>query len=391
MRGEPSIRPPKKRRSALRLGTTALLISTAIHLGLTPAYGSFDSSLSEETVGPSSFEELTAQAEQKEAIATLATEEVSGGETMVIPMGNAVGIKLFSDGVVVVGLSQIETGNGTTTPAKDCGLQAGDIITHINSQEVDSIEDVMAVLTALEDSQMTIRAIRDDSEIQLTTQAVQCSTDGTYKLGAWVRDSMGGIGTMTYYDPATNTFGALGHGINDADTTQQMPLLTGSILPAEVTAVTPGTCGTPGSLHGAFDTSTDLGLLTANTDHGIFGQLDCESMIEGMVAIPVATADEITTGSATILSNIEGNDVVEYDVEITKLYSTSSDDPRDLLITVTDPDLLQITGGIVQGMSGSPILQNGKIIGAVTHVFINDPTQGYGISMETMMGGTAVS
>lgn len=377
----------RRHKGYVRLGATALFLSTAFHFGVAPTCGAFFSGDTQDAIGPTSFDQLQKVAEQQTASVVVTTSGEIGSDKMIIPMGKAVGIKLYSDGVVVVGLSPIETSGGTTAPAKDCGLQAGDIITHINSQEVDSIEDVTAVLCTLEDSQMTIRAIRDEEEIQLTTQAVQCSTDGSYKLGAWVRDSMGGIGTMTYYDPETNTFGALGHGINDMDTTQQMPLLTGSILPAEVTAVTQGTSGSPGSLHGAFDTTTDLGTLTANTDHGIFGQLDCEAMVEGMVAIPVATASEVTTGPATILSNVGGNDVAEYQVEITRLYSTTTSDGRDLLITITDPDLLATTGGIVQGMSGSPILQNGKVVGAVTHVFVNDPTQGYGILMERMLAG----
>lgn len=376
----------KEPANKMRQIAAMFLLTMALQLSLSPAYGTF--AYEAEAVGPTSFEVLREQYKDDATTETMASDCETGGEHMVIPMGKAVGIKLFSDGVVVVGLGQIETTQGTTTPAKDCGLQPGDIITHINSEEIDSIEDVMAVLCSMEDSQMTIRAIRDEGEIQLTIQAVQSAEDGTYKLGAWVRDSMGGIGTLTFYDPQTNTFGALGHGINDVDTLQQMPLLSGSILPAEVTAVTQGTCGTPGSLHGTFDTTVDLGTLTANTCHGIFGQMESQETLHLQDAIPVASGDEVTTGAATILSNIAGNDVVEYEVEITRRYATN-DDGRDLLITITDPDLLAVTGGIVQGMSGSPIIQNGKLVGAITHVFVNDPTQGYGILMETMLETTA--
>ena len=164
----------------------------------------------------------------------------------VVPVGRAVGIKLFSDGVVVVGTSEIDTQAGMVNPAKECGLKEGDVITHINSTEVDTIEEVSALLQELEGETMSIRAIRNEEQVQLTAQAVLCSADGEYKLGAWIRDSMAGIGTVTFYCPQTGAFGALGHGINDVDTSLLMPLESGSILPATVSGVDKGQCGTPG-------------------------------------------------------------------------------------------------------------------------------------------------
>jgi stage IV sporulation protein B len=302
----------------------------------------------------------------------------------VIPVGRAVGIKLFSDGVVVVGTSEVTTEDGTADPAKACGLKEGDIITHINATEVDSIEEVSALLQELEGAPMSIRAVRGDKQVQLTAQAVFCPDDQSYKLGAWIRDSMAGIGTVTYYDPDTQTFGALGHGINDVDTALLMPLASGSILPAWVTGVQKGEAGTPGQLKGAFDTSSTLGLLQANTSGGVFGALDDESWVSG-TAVPVASREEIHTGTATILANISGDEVGEYEIEITRIFKESEDDCRDYTITVTDPQLLEATGGIVQGMSGSPILQDGKFIGAVTHVLVDDPTCGYAISAQRML------
>ena len=281
-------------------------------------------------------------------------------ERTVIPMGRAVGIKLFSDGVMVVGFSEV----------------AG---------EVDSIEEVQSVLQEVGGKPMSIRAVRDDKTVQLTAQAVQCGSDGQYKLGAWIRDSMAGIGTLTFCEPATGRFGALGHGINDVDTAQLMPLQSGSIMYSEVTDVKKGEKGAPGELHGAFQVNRDLGELYANTASGVFGRLEDGTLTDGLEPVPVAERKEVKTGAATILSNIAGDQVEEYQVEIIRVYPANGADTRNLMLKVTDPRLLETTGGIVQGMSGSPILQNGKLVGAVTHVLVNDPTQGYGILAENML------
>lgn len=184
----------------------------------------------------------------------------------VIPMGRTVGIKLFSDGVMVVGFSEVSAAGGSSAPARECGLREGDIITHINSAEVDTIEEVQSVLQQVGGEKMSIRASRDGKQLQVTAQAVQCSADGQYKLGAWIRDSMAGIGTMTYYDPGTGVFGALGHGINDVDTALLMPLQSGNIMYSEVTDVKKGESGAPGELHGAFQVDRDLG--DAARQHG---------------------------------------------------------------------------------------------------------------------------
>lgn len=303
----------------------------------------------------------------------------------VIPMGRTVGIKLFSDGVMVVGFSAVDATDGAHTPAQDCGLKEGDIITHINREEVDSIEDVQSVLQTVAGQSMSIRALRDDRTIQLTAQAVQCSSDGQYKLGAWIRDSMAGIGTLTFCDPDTGVFGALGHGINDVDTAKLMPLQSGSILYSEVTDVQKGQKGAPGQLQGVFQTDRDLGELYANTTGGVFGTLAGEELTAGLEAVPVADRSQVRTGPAVIRSNIAADQVKDYDVEIVRIYPQGENDTRNLMLKVTDPELLEATGGIVQGMSGSPILQDGRLVGAVTHVLVNDPTQGYGILIENML------
>ncbi len=302
----------------------------------------------------------------------------------VVPVGRAVGIKLFSDGVVVVGTSEIATEAGSVNPAKDCGLKEGDIITHINSTEVDTIEEVSALLQELEGEAMSIRAIRDDKQVQLTATAALCSADGAYKLGAWIRDSMAGIGTVTFYCPDTGAFGALGHGINDVDTALLMPLDSGSILPATVAGVEKGRAGDPGQLQGVFDTDSTLGLLRANTSGGVFGVMADSSWVEGS-PVEAAAREAVRPGEAAILCNVSGDQVEEYAVRIEKVFPQREDDCRDYLIKVTDPRLLEATGGIVQGMSGSPILQDGRLVGAVTHVLVDDPTSGYGIWVGRML------
>jgi len=309
----------------------------------------------------------------------------TGEQRWVVPLGRTVGIKLFSDGVMVVGLSEIATGSGAASPANDCGLRTGDIITHINSEEVDTIEDVQSMLQDIAGEKMSIRVLREDKQIQLTAQAVQCSTDDAFKLGAWIRDSMAGIGTTTFYDPDSGVFGALGHGITDIDTALLMPLQSGSIMYASVSSIKKGIGGQPGELQGMFEVNKDMGELYANTGSGIFGILSDKSLAGSMQAVPVADRSEVKVGPAVILSNIEGNTVEEYTVDIIRVYPRSDEGTRDLMIKVTDARLLRTTGGIVQGMSGSPILQNGRLVGAVTHVLVNDPAQGYGILAQTML------
>lgn len=314
---------------------------------------------------------------------TAAPEAPAAVSRKVIPLGKAVGIKLFSDGVLVVGLSPVETEEGASYPGRDCGLKAGDVITHINGGEVDTIEQVQALVTSCEDEPLTIQAVRGQRQLQLTAAAVE-NSQGVWQLGVWLRDSMAGIGTMTFYDPASGVFGALGHGINDVDTAMLMPLESGSIMPASVSEVKRGESGAPGELHGQFDLTRDLGTLYANTNLGIFGQMPKEVVGGAVEPVEVATRDQVETGPATILSNIRGDEVEEFAVRITHIYP-EGDGTRSMMVEVTDQSLLAATGGIVQGMSGSPILQNGRLVGAVTHVLVNDPTRGYGILADNML------
>ena len=318
----------------------------------------------------------------EDAVAASATVQESGRK--LVPLGRAVGIKLFSDGVMVVGLSDLKHDGETVNPGKTSGLKTGDVITHVNGQEVDTVEEVQAILREEGEQPLTLRASRKGKVVQLSAQAVE-NAQGCYQLGVWLRDSMAGIGTMTFWDPDDGTFAALGHGINDVDTALLMPLESGSIMYASVTDVKKGQSGAPGELHGDFDVNRDLGVLRANTERGIFGTMTCDEFAAQCEAMEVARRDEVKVGPAVIRSNIAGEEVREYDVEITHIYPASAGEKRSLMLKVTDPELLEKTGGIVQGMSGSPIIQNGKIVGAVTHVLVNSPDTGYGIFIENML------
>ena len=311
---------------------------------------------------------------------------VETGARTVIPLGKAVGIKLFSDGVLVVGISPVETEEGACYPGRDSGLKAGDLITHVNGEEVDTIEEIQQLIAQQDGEPLAIQAVRDERQLQLTAAPVE-NSQGVYQLGIWLRDSMAGIGTMTFYDPDSGIFAALGHGINDVDTATLMPLESGSIMPATVSDVKKGVSGQPGELHGDFDLTRDLGTLYANTSRGIFGRLSQQELTAGLEPVEVACRDEVKEGDAVILSNIRGDEVEQFDVHITRVDKTG-DGTRSLMVQVTDPELIAATGGIVQGMSGSPILQNGKLVGAVTHVLINDPARGYGILAEDMLAQT---
>lgn len=296
-----------------------------------------------------------------------------------VAVGRAVGIKLFSEGVMVVGLA--EGLEGGLSPAAQAGLAEGDRIHAINGEEIRSTEDVQELLRTFEGEELTLGVFREDKALTLTLSPERSGE--SCRMGAWIRDSMAGIGTMTYYDPQSGTFGALGHSINDVDTGLLMPLADGAVMRAEVTAVRRGEVSDPGELRGEFDLTEDLGTLYDNNECGVFGTLPPCDYVSGE-ELPVAHAYEVQEGKAEILANVSGTDTQRYEIEISRIYPFSGN-TRNMLLRVTDERLLAATGGIVQGMSGSPIVQNGKLIGAVTHVLIDHPEQGYGIFIENML------
>lgn len=318
----------------------------------------------------------------------------SGGQTTadlpkpgekLIPLGRTTGIKLFSKGTMVVGFSDLESTG--TCPAKAGGLKEGDVLLALNGHEITGNEMLTALLSALPDEHAVFTVLRDGQELTVKVKAVYDESMDCHRIGAWIRDSVAGIGTITFVDPETGVFGALGHGICDADTGRLVTFGGGSVMPSSVTAVQKSQNGTPGQLCGQFDLVHDQGWLTSNCDSGIYGMLTEDDLYEDRDALEVARREEIHQGEATILSNVEGTDTEEYDVRILKVYGGGQG--RELLLEVTDPDLLEITGGIVQGMSGSPIIQDGKLVGAVTHVLVNSPETGYGIFIENMLDAAA--
>ncbi len=294
------------------------------------------------------------------------------GDRMLVPVGHTVGIKLFARGVVVVKL----TDGGT--PARECGLRTGDVIVECNGSAVTSSEHFQSLLQENGGGSADLQIRRSGDSMTLTVEPER-GPQGVYCIGAWIRDSMAGIGTVTYYDPATGAFGALGHGVTDTDTALLMPFSNGSILPSTVKAVKKGEAGSAGELRGDFDLTSQLGELYANTASGIFGTMSRPP--EQQTALPVGEAQP---GPATIRSNVQGDEVREYAIEILSTTPGASDG-RDMVVSVTDPALIEATGGIVQGMSGSPLLQDGHLVGAVTHVLLSDPTKGYGIFIGNML------
>jgi len=299
-----------------------------------------------------------------------------------IPLGRTTGIKLYSEGTMVVGFSNLESCG--ISPAEKGGLEIGDVIVELNGKTVDSNENLVSQLKNLTSEDARFTVLRNGQRQAVGVTAVYDTVVSGWRIGAWIRDSIAGIGTITFVDPETGAFGALGHGICDADTGTLMPFGNGAVMASMVESVQKGECGKPGQLTGSFELTRDQGMLCSNTDHGIFGILSDDSLYRGMKAYDLAAKSEIVTGKATILSNVSGNETREYEVEILRVYGDDGDG-RDLMLRVTDPELLKTTGGIVQGMSGSPILQNGKLIGAVTHVLVNDPERGYGISIQNML------
>ncbi len=301
------------------------------------------------------------------------------------PGGMAFGVKLYTKGVIVVGLSDIAADDGSTSnPASEAGIRIKDIITEINGKEVNSAAEVTAAIEGCDGNAVTVKLMRGESECNFTLKPEYSSADGKYKAGIWIRDSTAGIGTVTYIDPSSGAFAGLGHGICDIDTEELMPLLKGSVVNVTVSGITKGLKGTPGELKGFFGTA-NIGSLSANTRTGVYGKIDSIPSNLASKAIPIALKSEVQEGEACIYCTLDDNKVKQYSVNIERICDINSQ-TKNFIVEVTDQALLETTGGIVQGMSGSPIIQNGRIIGAVTHVLVNDPTRGYGIFIENMLG-----
>lgn len=299
---------------------------------------------------------------------------------MLIPCGEAFGVRLITDGVLVIDLQAGSSFDGTLTcPAARCGIRIGDIITSVDGQSVSSNSDISEIVEQSGGEPVNVMLKRGD-ELKSITLTPELS-GGKYRAGMWVRDSSAGIGTLTFYDEQSGGFGGLGHPICDSDTKQPLPLSDGNVGEVEITGVEVSRDGDPGELIGRFLSSSAVGTLTSNTGCGVFGRLF--SSPSKHEAIPLGFKQEAQKGKATIYTTLDGGEPQEFEIEILNV-DLSPDAEHSMVIEVTDPALLEKAGGIVQGMSGSPIIQNGKLIGAVTHVFTDDPKKGYAVFAEKM-------
>lgn len=308
--------------------------------------------------------------------------------------GNTVGVRININGILVIGISDVEDINGNkSTPAKQSGIRPGDLITRVNQVEMGDIEDLTSQIEKSNGQKLKITYKHGDILNNAEIKPVMSAEDNKYHLGLWVRDSTAGIGTLTFYDPETKCFGALGHGITDLDTGSLITVKNGDVLESNILAIKRGKQGNPGELKGVFvDDGNKLGDISSNCEYGIYGVLNGETLSRIPNRMyPVALRNQVREGPATILSNIEGNNVGEYGIEIQKVSRQRLNSAKGMVIKVTDKKLLNLSGGIVQGMSGSPIIQDGRIIGAVTHVLVNDPTRGYGIFIEKMIQNLAAN
>ena len=311
-------------------------------------------------------------------------------ETVLIPGGHCVGVKMDVKGVLVVGLEEIESTTGQiVNPGLLSGLQIGDTILEIDGKKVYRASEVQALINKIR-GDVLLKVQRKDQMLNIKLTPIIANDDGLYKLGIWVKDKRAGIGTLTYYNPADKTFGALGHAITDAESGSVLSVAEGELLYSQVQSVKEGKAGEPGEIRGIFyEADNPLGSLSRNTVYGIFGTM-YEDITNPLYAKPlvIATQEQVEKGPAYILTTLDGNSIERYEVEIEKINRQTAPDTKSMVIRVTDERLLEKSGGIVQGMSGSPIIQNNRIVGAVTHVFVNNPQKGYGIFIEWMLDGS---
>ena len=303
--------------------------------------------------------------------------------TQLIPGGMPFGLRMHTRGLLVVGTGEVVSGGHKLRPAYDAGLRAKDILLSVDGSTVSTVEELTARIGAAGGKPLTLTVARGNEQLTLQVTPVRADADGRYQCGLLVRDTASGIGTVTFIDPESGLFGGLGHGVCDADTGAIMPLSRGTVTGVRIRSVIRGEKGKPGELRGSI-TAERIGLLAENNECGVFGALNRLPTDAQSAAIPVGTASEVKEGAATVRCTLGEDGVREYAIEILRI-DHSARPTKSFTVRVTDPALLERTGGIVQGMSGSPIIQNGKLIGAVTHVLVDDPTTGYGIFIENML------
>ena len=307
--------------------------------------------------------------------------------TKVIPVGQVAGLKLYTTGVLVVGMSEIKgIDNKKYKPYENTGIQEGDTIVQIENDEITGTKELIQKVNSSKGKELNLKYVRDGEILECAISPVKTGAS-EFKLGLWVRDSAAGIGTMTYYEPETKNFAALGHGITDVDTGKLINISNGQFITTKVLSIIKGEDGAPGKIQGSISEQSNIGTIKKNSIFGIYGVAeDLQKIkIDPNKKMNVAIRNEIELGEATILCSLDDEKTKEYKIQIEKIYLNNNYDNKSMLIKVTDKELIEKTGGIIQGMSGSPVIQNGKFIGAITNVLVNDPTKGYVVFGDLMI------
>ncbi len=305
----------------------------------------------------------------------------------VIPSGRLIGIKLYTDGVLVIGTSEIENINGIMERAyENSSIREGDIIVEINGKRIDSTKMVQDIVNNSNGEEIEIKYLRNDQSYVTKIKPIKVA-ENEYKLGLWVRDSASGVGTMTFYEPDSKRFAALGHGISDGDTGKILDIAEGDIVNAKVISLTKGRRGFPGEIRGNISNERTIGKIRVNTDFGIYGTMEdnFQEYNKYQSGLEVALREEIVPGKATMLATVSTGEIKEYEIEITDIEYENNYNNKSFKVEITDQDLLQKSGGIVCGMSGAPIIQNNKLIGALTNVLVAEPKIGYGVFADIMI------
>lgn len=308
-------------------------------------------------------------------------------KTKVVPMGNLIGAKLYTSGVLVVGMSEIQGDDQQKhKPYEGSGIEEGDMIVEMDSKKIANTDELVETVNSSKGKVIQIKYVRNDETITTSIQPIK-SEDNEYKLGLWVRDAAAGVGTLTFHEPSTGKFAALGHGIVDVDTGDIINIANGELVTSNLVAIKKGEKGTPGEIKGSIDSGVTIGNISKNTNFGVFGLVSNKNNLNlnGAKEYEVALRSEIQTGEAEIICELENGKKEKYKIEISKIYTSNNYDNKSMMIKITDERLLQKTGGIIQGMSGSPIIQNGKFVGAITNVLVSDPTTGYAIFGDLMV------
>ena len=303
-------------------------------------------------------------------------------KTKVVPLGNAIGLKLYTKGVLVVGMAEIDG----VKPYENTKIEEGDRIISINNKEIKNTEELIETVNYYQGKELEIKYINNENKEQIANITPIKDTDNEYKLGLWVRDAAAGVGTATFYEPNSGTFVALGHGITDIDTGNLITIANGELVNSNIISVIKGEKGKPGEIRGSIEGQAKLGDIYKNTSFGIYGKISNDITLQDTEdAIEVLPRNEIKQGKAYIICELENGKKEKYEIEIEKIYLNNNKDNKSMLIKITDERLINKTGGIIQGMSGSPIIQDGKFVGAVTHVLVNNPKEGYAVFADMML------